>query len=52
MFGLLALICIILGFIVGIFDVKIVFEPLSWFVAAIAFNTLEVVVPGFVRRKE
>jgi len=47
MFGLLALICIILGFIVGAFDVKLLFDPLSWFVAAIAFNTLSVAIPTF-----
>jgi hypothetical protein len=40
MFWILALICIILGFIVAIFEVKILFEPLVWFIAAIAFNTL------------
>lgn len=34
--GLLALVCIILGFIVGVSDNKIVFDALSWFVAAIA----------------
>lgn len=49
MFGILALICIIIGFIVGIFDVHIVFEPLSWFVAAIAFNTLNVAIPTLKR---
>jgi hypothetical protein len=47
MFGLAALVCIVLGFIVGIAEVKIVFAPLAWFVAALAFNTLSVAVPKF-----
>lgn len=46
LWSLLALICIILGFVVGIFDVKLVFEPVVWFVAAIAFNTLSLAIPG------
>jgi hypothetical protein len=33
---ILALICIILGFIVGLADVDLVFDAMSWFVAAIA----------------
>jgi hypothetical protein len=37
---LLAIICIILGFIVGIAKVDIVFPALVWFVAAIAFDLL------------
>lgn len=52
MFGILALICIILGFIVGVADVKLVFDSLSWFVAAIAFNTLDVAIPTFTRKSE
>lgn len=40
MFGILALICIILGFVVGIFNVSIVFDPAQWFLAAIAFGVL------------
>lgn len=47
MFGLLALLCIIIGFVVGGFDIKFVVPSLEWFVAAIAFNTLSVVVPKF-----
>lgn len=34
--GLLALVCIILGFIVGITEDKLLFDALTWFVAAIA----------------
>jgi hypothetical protein len=53
MFWILGLICIILGFIVGAFDVKILFAPLEWFVAAIAFNTLGGPSwPSFTRRGE
>lgn len=33
----LGLVCIILGFIVALADVHILFDPLTWFVAAIAF---------------
>lgn len=40
-----ALVCIVLGLVVAIFDVKIVMEPLSWFVLAIAFNTLGLEIP-------
>lgn len=40
MFTLLALLCIVLGFVVGAFDVKIIFGPVEWFLAAIALNTL------------
>lgn len=35
-----ALICIILGFVGAIIDEAILFNTLTWFVAAIAFNTL------------
>jgi len=50
-FGLLALICIILGFIVGLKEEKFVFDALTWFVAAIAFNTLTVVLPSFSKKE-
>ena len=33
----LGLVCIILGFVVGITEEKILFDALSWFVAGIAF---------------
>jgi hypothetical protein len=49
LFGILALLCIIIGFVVGGFDIKFVVPALEWFVAAIAFNTLTVVVPQFQR---
>jgi hypothetical protein len=53
MFGLLALICIILGFVVAIFDANILFQPIIWFVAAIALNTLDLPLSSFAfpRRK-
>ena len=34
--SVLALVCIILGFISGVADTKILFDALTWFVAAIA----------------
>jgi hypothetical protein len=40
MFGVLGLLCIIVGFVVAIIEEKILFGPLSWFIAAIAFNTI------------
>ncbi len=51
MFGILALISIILGLIVGAADVKILFDSLTWFVLAIAFNTLTVAVPTFAKKE-
>ena len=33
---LLALVCIILGFIVGIIEEKVLFDALTWFVADVA----------------
>jgi hypothetical protein len=46
-----ALICIVLGFVAAIADVKILFEPIVWFVAAIAFNTLTVPSFALTRRE-
>lgn len=40
--ALLALVCIILGFVGAIIDEKILLPALEWFVLAIAFNTLGV----------
>jgi hypothetical protein len=40
--ALLALVCIILGFVGEIIDERILLGTLEWFVAAIAFNTLGV----------
>jgi uncharacterized membrane protein YiaA len=48
-FGILALICIIFGFVTGLFDADLQLRALEWFVAAIAFNTLSVVIPRFKR---
>jgi hypothetical protein len=51
MVKLLGLLCIIVGFITAIIDERILFGPLTWFIAAIAFNTLgDVAVPFFARR--
>lgn len=48
---LAALACIILGFVVGIFNVDIVFGPGYWLLAAIAINTLNVVLPSIAQRR-
>jgi hypothetical protein len=48
MFALLGLLCIILGFVSAIIDERILFGALTWFVAAIAFNTLGDVAVPFV----
>jgi hypothetical protein len=37
---ILALACIVFGFVGEIIDERILFGTLEWFVAAIAFNTL------------
>jgi hypothetical protein len=49
---LAALICIILGFVSGFTDKPILFDSLVWFVAAISFNTLNVVLPAMGRKTE
>lgn len=52
MFGILALLCIVLGFVVGITDADIVFAPTVWFIAAIAFALLgPIEIPANVRRR-
>lgn len=48
---LAALLCIILGFGVAIFKGDLLFAPVVWFVAAIAINTLSVVLPAFGPKK-
>jgi hypothetical protein len=48
----LALICIIMGFIVGIIDEKVLFDSLAWFVAAIAFAVTPLPGVGVFRSKE
>jgi hypothetical protein len=51
MLKLLGLLCIIVGFIAAIIDERILFGPLTWFIAAIAFNTLgDVAVLPLARR--
>jgi 4-amino-4-deoxy-L-arabinose transferase-like glycosyltransferase len=49
LFTLLALLCIIIGFVAGIIDDRILFGVITWFVAAIAFNTLGNVAVPFTR---
>jgi hypothetical protein len=51
MFKLLGLLAIIIGFVAAIVDEKILFDALTWFIAAIAFNTLGDVVVPFVSRR-
>ncbi|HSL15089.1 MAG TPA: hypothetical protein VK962_02310 [Actinomycetota bacterium] len=51
MFKLLGLLAIIIGFVAAIVDERILFGPLTWFIAAIAFNTLGDVVVPFVSRR-
>jgi hypothetical protein len=48
--ALLALACIIIGFLVALFEGSFLFPPLVWLIAAIAFNTLGVGVT--IGRKE
>jgi type IV secretory pathway TrbD component len=48
MFGVLGLLCIIVGFVVAIIEEKILFGPQAWFIAAIAFNTIGS-IPFFAR---
>lgn len=38
--AILALVCIVLGFIGEVIDERLLLGTLEWFVAAIAFNTL------------
>jgi hypothetical protein len=40
--ALLALVCIVLGFVGAVIDEQILMPTLAWFVVAIAFNTLTV----------
>jgi hypothetical protein len=50
MFSLLGLLCIIIGFVTAIIDERILFGPLTWFAAAIAFNTIgNISAPFFAR---
>jgi hypothetical protein len=52
MFKLLGLLCIIIGFVAAIIDERILFGPLTWFIAALAFNTSgNVAVPFLARRR-
>jgi hypothetical protein len=50
MFSLLGLLCIIVGFILAVVEGNFLFPPLHWFVAAIAFNTLETLPIPWGRR--
>ena len=40
--AILSIVCIVLGLVGAIIDEKILLDALSWFVLAIAFNTLGV----------
>jgi type IV secretory pathway TrbD component len=51
MFSLLGLLCIIIGFVVAIIDERILFGALTWFIAAIAFNTIGSVAVPFARSR-
>lgn len=49
---ILAIICIILGFVAGLTDADVIFNALTWFVLAIAFEWLALPAFGpFVRRE-
>ena len=49
----LAIVAIILGFVAGITDADLIFNSLTWFVLAIAFEWLALPAIGpFVTRKE
>lgn len=51
-FYILALLCIILGFVVGFVDkADILFDPLTWFVAAIAISMVHPLANFSVSRK-
>ena len=50
MFKLLGLLAIIIGFVAAIVEGRILFDAMTWFIAAIAFNTLGDVVPFVTRR--
>jgi hypothetical protein len=47
--SILAIICMVLGFVTGLFDADAGMGPVAWFAAAIAFNTLGAKVPKFLR---
>lgn len=49
--SLLGLLCIVIGFIAAIIDERIIFGPLTWFVAAIAFNTIGDTAIPFIGRR-
>lgn len=49
--SLLGLLCIIIGFVAAIIDERILFGPLTWFIAAIAFNTIGDTVISFIGRR-
>jgi hypothetical protein len=40
--ALLALVCIVLGFVGELVDERLLLGTLEWFIAAIAFNTLSI----------
>lgn len=50
-FGLLGFLSIIIGFVAAIIDERILFGPLTWFIAAIAFNTIGDTAIPFIGRR-
>jgi predicted permease len=48
---ILALLCIVLGFVGEFIDEKILIGTLEWFVAAIAFNTIGGLPGVFTKRR-
>jgi len=48
---ILALLCIVLGFVGEFIDEKILIGTLEWFVAAIAFNTLGALPSVLTKRR-
>jgi hypothetical protein len=48
---ILALVCIVLGFVGELIDEKILMGTLEWFVAAIAFNSLGGLPGVFAKRR-
>jgi hypothetical protein len=47
----LAFVCIVIAFLVAAAVFKLWMSPLEWFVAAIAFNTLGLAIPGVTQKK-
>jgi hypothetical protein len=54
--GFLALVCIIIGLVVGLFDAEVAMPAMQWFVCGIAFALLAGsspwTIPGVTRTKQ